>query len=162
EKPKKIKILLIGKDPDHPYASHEYLFTQGMLAKCLKLTPNVEAVVSNGWPRDKKTLEGVNAVVVYASPAAEILLDGPGRDAFAQVMKDKAGLVTIHWASSVNKNNHERLGPTWMSYLGGTWVSNVGIEFGKSKLEQLAPEHPICRGWKEYEISDEFYHDPVI
>lgn len=163
EKPKtKTKILLIGKDPDHPYASHEYLFTQAMLAKCLKLTPNVETVVSNGWPKDKKAIEGVNAVVVYASPAAEILLDGPGRDAFIQLMKDKAGLVTIHWASSVNKNNHERLGPTWMGYLGGTWVSSVGLEHGKSKLEQLVPDHAICRGWKEYEITDEFYHDPVI
>jgi hypothetical protein len=161
EKPK-TKILLIGKDPDHPYASHEYLFTSGVLAKCLKLTPGVETVVSNGWPKDKKTLEGVKAVVVYSNPAAEMLLDGKGRDSFEQVMKNKAGLVTIHWASSVNKGNYDRLGPAWMGYLGGTWVSSVGLEHGRSKLEQLVPEHPICRGWKEYEITDEFYHDPVI
>jgi type 1 glutamine amidotransferase len=62
----------------------------------------------------------------------------------------------------VNKNNLEKLGPTWLSYLGGTWVSNVGLSDGKSPLKQLIPEHPICRGWKEWEIEDEYYMDPTI
>jgi type 1 glutamine amidotransferase len=62
----------------------------------------------------------------------------------------------------VNKANLDRLGPTWLSYLGGTWVSNVGLSGGKSSLKQLIPDHPICRGWKEYDIEDEYYLDPVI
>jgi hypothetical protein len=150
EKPK-TKVLLIGKDPDHPYGSHMYLHTCGVLAKCLELTPGIETAVSNGWPKDAKTLEGVKAIAIYTSPAAELLLDGPHRDNVAKLMKSGVGLVTIHWASSIKKDNLERLGPTWLSYAGGT-----------SPLKQLLSEHPICHGWKEYEIDDEYYMNPTI
>jgi type 1 glutamine amidotransferase len=161
EKPK-AKILFIGANPDHPYGSHMYLHTCGVLAKCAELTPGVETVVSNGWPKEAKTLDGIKTIVVYTSPAAELLLEGPQRGQVDDLMKKGVGLVTIHWASSIYKKNYEQLGPTWLSYLGGTWVSNVGLGGGKSPLKQLIPEHPICRGWKEYEINDEFYLDPVI
>jgi len=77
-------------------------------------------------------------------------------------MKKGVGLVTIYWASSVYQKDFDQLGPTWLSYLGGTWVSNVGLSGGKSPLKQLISDHPICRGWKEYEIDDEYYLDPVI
>jgi type 1 glutamine amidotransferase len=128
----------------------------------VKLTPGIEAVVSNGWPADPKTLEGVKAIVVYTSPAAELLLDGPHRHEVDAAVKQGVGLVTIHWASTVREPNLERLGPTWLSYLGGTWVSNVGLSGGRSPLKQLAPDHPICRGWSEYEIEDEYYLHPII
>jgi type 1 glutamine amidotransferase len=161
EKPR-TKILFIGKNPDHPYGSHMYMHTCGVLARCVELTPGVEAVVSNGWPKDAKTLEGVKAIVVYTSPAAELLLEGPHRAEVDRLMSKGVGLVTIHWASSVNKANLERLGPTWLGYTGGTWVSNVGLSGGKSTLKQLLPDHPICRGWKEFEFEDEYYLDPVL
>lgn len=162
EEPRTTKILFIGKQPDHPYGSHMYLHTCGMLAKCVERTPGVEAVVSDGWPADAEKRKDVKAIVVYTSPAAELLLDGPQREEVDKLMKSGVGLVTIHWASSVNKDNFERLGPAWLSYLGGTWVSNVGLSGGKSTLKQLQPEHPICRGWKEYEFEDEYYLNPTI
>jgi type 1 glutamine amidotransferase len=160
--PTKAKVLFIGHDPDHPPGTHMYMHTCGMLAKCVELTPGVETVVSNRWPKDAKMLEGVKTIVVYSSPGAELLLEGPNRGQVDELMKKGVGLVTIHWASSVKKENFDRLGPTWLSYLGGTWVSNVGLSTGKSPLKQLIPDHPICRGWKEYEIEDEFYLDPTI
>jgi type 1 glutamine amidotransferase len=156
------KILLIGKNPDHPYGSHMYMHCCALLGRCLERTPGVTAVVSNGWPKDPAALDGVRAIVLYASPGAELLLEGPQRQEVDRLMKEGVGLVTIHWASSVTKNDYERLGPTWLGYLGGTWVSNVGLSGGKSPLKQLVPEHPICRGWSEYEIDDEYYLDPVL
>ena len=161
DKPK-TKILFVGKNPDHPYGSHMYLHTCGMLAKCVEQSADVETVVSNGWPKDPQTLLGVKTLVVYTNPAAEFLLDGEHRTAVDQLMKQGVGLATIHWASSVNKANLERLGPTWFGYLGGTWVSNVGLSSGKSALKQLIPDHPICRGWQEYEIEDEYYMNPTL
>src|SRR5262245_15575432 len=130
----KTRILLIGKDPDHAFGTHMYMHTCGMLAKCLELTPGLEPLVSKGWPKDEAMLKGVKTIVVYTSPAAELLLTGPHKDQVDKMMKDGVGLVTIHWASSVNKDNFDKLGPTWMSYLGGTWVSNVGLSGGKSPL----------------------------
>lgn len=160
--PPKVKVLFVGKDPDHPYGSHMYMHTCGVLAKCVALTPGVETVVSNGWPKDPKTLDGVSAIVMYTSPGAEFLLEGPHRDAVDALMKKGVGLVTVHWSSAVRMQNLDRLGPTWLSYLGGTWVSNVGLSGGKSVLKQLVPNHPVCRGWAEYEIEDEYYMNPTI
>ena len=157
-----VKVLFIGKKPDHPFATHMYLHTGSMLAECLKLSGDIETVVSDGWPMDPGDLEGVRTIVLYMTPAAEFLLDGPHRAEFEAMMKRGVGLVTLHWASSVHQKNLERLGETWLGYLGGTWVSNVGLHTGQSPLRQLAPQHPISRGWEEYEIHDEYYLNPTI
>ena len=156
------KILLIGKQPDHPYGSHMYLHTSGMLAKCLEKNGNIQAVVSDGWPQDPKVLEGVDCIVLYMTPGAEFILDSPHRQAALQLLDQGVGIVTLHWASSVHMNNLERLGPDWFRYMGGTWVSNVGLHTGNSPLKQLLPEHPVCRGWQEYDLHDEYYLDPAI
>lgn len=161
EKPR-TKVLLIGKKPDHPFGTHMYLHTQQMLAKCLEKTKGVETVVSDGWPQDASTLKGVRTIVVYSSPAAEFLLDGPGSGPLHQMMRDGVGLVTIHWASSVFEKNLDRLGDRWIEYMGGVWVSNYGLSTDTSMLKQLVPDHPICRGWEEYELHDEYYLKPVI
>ena len=157
-----VKILLIGKEPDHDFGSHMYMHTQTMLAKCLEKTENVQTIISQGWPRDSTVLKGVKTIVLYSSPGAEFLLDGPGSGLLHQMMRNGTGLVTIHWASSVYEKNLNRLGDQWLDYLGGTWVSNYGLSTDTSVLKQLVPEHPICRGWKEYELYDEYYLNPVI
>ena len=155
-------VLLIGQQPDHPWGSHMYLHTADMLAKCLKLNGEIETAVSDGWPADPKSLADVDTVVIYTSPGAELLLDAPHRQQVLDLMQRGCGLVTIHWASTVRQENLDRLGPAWMKLLGGTWISNVGLSTDTSPLKQLHPEHPICRGWKEYEIHDEFYLNPRI
>ncbi|MCA9041890.1 MAG: ThuA domain-containing protein [Planctomycetaceae bacterium] len=158
----KAKVLFIGKQPDHPFATHMYLHTSEILAKCLKLNGDIETVVSDGWPQDKSVLEGIDTIVIYTTPAAEFLLDSPYRDQVMEQLDKGVGLVTIHWASSIFEKNLDRLGPVWMSYMGGTWISNVGLHTGKSHLKQLAPNHPVCNGWEEYEIRDEYYLNPSI
>jgi len=155
------RVLLIGHNPDHPHGSHMYMHTCGMLAKCLELN-KVDAVVSNRWPKDPAMLKGVKAIVLYTSPAAEVLLEGPHRAEVDKLMASGVGLVTIHWASTVYQKNLDRLGPTWKRYLGGTWISNVGLSGGKSTLKQLLPKHPISHGWTAYEIDDEYYLNPVL
>jgi hypothetical protein len=162
EQKTRAKILLIGKKPDHPWGTHMYMHTNAMLAKCLQNTDGIETVVSEGWPEDPKSLVGVKTIVVYSSPAAEFLLDGPGSSQLDKLMRNGVGLVTIHWASSVYEKNLDRLGERWISYLGGVWVTNYGLSTDKSLLKQLAPKHPICRGWKEYELHDEYYLKPTI
>jgi type 1 glutamine amidotransferase len=138
-----------------------YLHTCGMLAKCVELTPGIETAVSNGWPADPNTLDGVTCIVVYTNPAAELLLDSPHRPQFEAMMKKGVGLVTIHWASSVKQEDFDRLGKTWLGYSGATWISNVGLSSGPSPLVRLLPDHPVCNGWKEFEIDDEYYLSPT-
>lgn len=162
ERSGKTTVLLVGKQPDHPHGTHMYLHTCEVLRNCLRQTDGVEAIVSDGWPTDPTQLEGLKTIVAYTDPAAELLLDGPHRDEVIKLLNRGVGLVTIHWASTVQRENLERLGPRWMEYLGGTWVSNVGLSTDTSPLKQLLPDHPICRGWDEYELLDEFYLNPSI
>src|SRR5206468_4464394 len=52
----------------------------------------------------------------------------------------------------------KKFGEDWLEALGGwfnTDFSRYLVE--KSKLRQAAPEHPICRGWKDFDFRDEFY-----
>lgn len=156
------RVLFVGHQPDHPWGSHMYLHTAGMLAKCLALNGDIQSSVSDGWPKDPDQLKGVDTIVLYTSPAAELLLDAPHRQQVLDIMQQGCGLVTIHWASTVRQENLDRLGPTWMKLLGGTWISNVGLSTDTSTLKQLDPDHPVCRGWSEYEIRDEFYLNPRI
>src|SRR5579871_475066 len=51
----KAKVLLIGKDLDHPRNTHTYMSDCELLARCLRQTAGVTTVVSNGWP--SKTIE---------------------------------------------------------------------------------------------------------
>ena len=80
-------ILLIGHKPDHPPKCHEYLSTCELLAKCLRQTKGIEAVVSNGWPVDEKLLKRTDAIVLYTSPGAEIVLAEKAASAFEAMMK---------------------------------------------------------------------------
>ncbi|MBX3436348.1 MAG: ThuA domain-containing protein [Planctomycetaceae bacterium] len=38
----------------------------------------------------------------------------------------------------------------------------MGLSEGTSLLTQMRPEHPISRGWAEYEIEDEYYLSPTL
>jgi type 1 glutamine amidotransferase len=41
-------------------------------------------------------------------------------------------------------------------------VSNVGLSTDTAQLKQLMPKHPICRGWSNYELRDEYYLNPTL
>ena len=151
------KILLIGHELDHAWGTHMYLPTCKMLAKCLMQTPGVNAIVSDGWPKEKTMLEGIDALVLYSSPGGEILLDGEEAGEVDRLMKQGVGLVCIHWATGLKKENEGRLGEKWMNTLGGMWLHFVGLKIDDSELRQLNSEHPVCNGWEEYELNDEFY-----
>ena len=53
------KIVRIGHKPDRPPGTHLYLKECELLAKCLRQTAGVAAVVSDGWPREADVWDGV-------------------------------------------------------------------------------------------------------
>lgn len=154
----KTRILLIGKNRDHPYATHEYMTDCRLLAKCLRQTKGVEAVVSNGWPKDNKVLKGVTAIALYTARGGDVILHPRARKDALQMLKNGIGYTAIHWSTDANKLN----GPKYKNILGG-WFSRpfAGSRLLTKKLTltQAAPDHPICRGWKDYDLHDEYYLD---
>jgi putative heme-binding domain-containing protein len=153
---KTTKILLIPTKIDHPYGSHMYAHECGVLAKCLNQTPGVEAVVSPDfeWPKDANLLKEVKAIVYYSRPAGDIVLDPVRREQALKLLKSGVGFTAIHWGTGASP----KFGPDYQEILGG-WFHNSfgGLNTGKRELVQVAPEHPICRGWKPYVLREEYY-----
>lgn len=156
----RVKILLIGHQPDHPPGTHLYLGECELLAQCLRQSPHVEAIVSDGWPKDATQLEGVDAIVLYSSPGADLLLKGEHAEAVQKMLKEGVGLVALHWATGVQGQEESELGTRYLRELGGLFCfAFSGLDTSESKVEQLQADHPVCRGWKDFGLTDEFYLD---
>src|SRR4249919_3608498 len=76
---KKARILLIGKDLDHARNTHTYMSDCELLARCLRQTEGVQAVVSNGWPKDPAVVKDVTAIVLHNRLGGTVLFGGPQR-----------------------------------------------------------------------------------
>lgn len=153
----KRRIVLVSTKPDHPWASHMYGQECGLLAKCLNQNEGVEAIVSPelDWPADEGLVRGAAAVVYYSRPAGDILLAPARRDFIKQQLDRGLGLVCIHWSTAADDL---ALGPPWLEALGGWFhFQHCGLKVDRRPLVQRWPEHPICRGWKPYDLRDEFY-----
>src|SRR6516162_10049619 len=91
----KTKILLIGKDLDHPRNTHTYMSDCELLAKCLHQTDGVETVVSNGWPKDPEVLKDVKAIVLHNRLGGTMLFRGPHRRQAEELIKNGVGITAI-------------------------------------------------------------------
>jgi putative heme-binding domain-containing protein len=150
------KILLIPTKLDHPWATHMYSDVCRLMAATLNLTPGVEAVVSPDldWPKDESLLEDIDAIVYYSRPAGDILLASPHRSQAEKLLQRGVGFSAIHWSTGAETN----IGPVYESILGGWFNFEFsGLVVDQQPLQQVAPDHPICRGWDSYLLRDEFY-----
>ena len=155
----KTKILLIGHQPDHPHGTHMYLLWCRLLAKCLEQTPNVETAVSDRWPTDPAVAQGIRAIFIHTSPGADVLLKGPHAEQVETLLKQGVGLTALHWATGARSRE---LSERYKAYLGGWWPGRAGHKTTTAKVEQLAKDHPVCRGWSDYDLKDEYYLAPDL
>ncbi len=152
------KIVLIWTAPDHAWGTHMYEHDCRLLAACLNESPGVSAIVSPDpdWPRDPAVLEDVRAIVFYSRQAGDIVLGPDRRDEFRRHMQAGVGFVAIHWAT---KAEDPALLPEYLEVLGGAFhtLPGWGLKTDTLPLVQRRPDHPVCRGWKGYDLRDEFY-----
>lgn len=154
--PDAVKILLLGADRDQPFESREYMADLNLLAKCLRQTKGVEAIVSNGWPKDAGALKDVKAIVVYAPRGGNVLFDGPQRKQAVEMLKNGVGLVAIH--SGIGADQGE-VGELLLNNLGGWFHSESKLVVRNAKVKQFDGVHPICQGWDEFLIRDEYFQN---
>jgi type 1 glutamine amidotransferase len=152
---KTTRILLIAKDRDHAFSQHEYLSDCTILAKCLRQTKGVEAEVSNGWPRDPARLKGVKAIVLNTRMGGSVMFDPLVRSQAEKLLKSGVGLSAIHWGTGAEKN----AGEPWLHALGGWFNADLFSQYmvRTTRLQQADAKHPICFGWKEYDLREEYY-----
>lgn len=157
---KPAKILLIGKDRDHAFATHEYMADAELLAKCLRQTPGVEAVVSNGWPKEEEKLKDVAAIVLHTRLGGDVLLGGPHREKALEMIRNGVGLTAIHWGTGAGKAAN---GEAYLKALG-VWFNAEGGGFSRygvrdTMVKRADPTHPVSRGWTDFKLKDEYYID---
>jgi type 1 glutamine amidotransferase len=153
----KTKILLLATPPDHPYGTHMYREGCEILAQCLRQNSGVEAVVCEGWPTDPKMLEGVRAIALYSGPG-DFVLRGAHLQKFEELISQGVGFSAVHWSTGAMPDCAEQ----YKSCLGGYFSPKFGLNTTTTTLEQLAHDHPICRGWKNFELRDEIYLNPEL
>ena len=153
---KAIKVLLIGKDRDHALSQHEYMSDCAILAKCLRQTKGVEAEVSNGWPRDPEKLKGVKSLVFNTRMGGSVMFAPLVKAEAEKLLKAGVGLTAIHWGTGAEKNE----GEAWLNATGGWFNADLFSKYGvrTTRLMQSDAKHPICRGWKECDLREEYYY----
>jgi hypothetical protein len=130
--------------------THEYERSARLLAHCLNSSPDgagVRAEVHlNGWPRDPRTLEDADTVVLISSGSdrrAEdhpllagdrlaVLLAGDRLAVLALQLRRGCGLVLIHWSTFVPR---ERDGAQILDWVGGYFDYEGGPPAARLVLE---------------------------
>jgi len=151
----KKRIVFIAGRPSHGYAEHEHRAGCLLLAECLKKAfPNVEtAVYRDGWPRDRKALDGADAIVIFSDGSkSHPMLRHLGQ--VEKLMKRGVGLACIHFAVMVPK---EKGGDQMKDWIGGYYEAFRSVNpFWTAEFAKF-PDHPVARGLKPFSIEDEWY-----
>ncbi len=171
--PRKIVLLAGTLDASHPRGTHEYEKSVRLLQHCLETSPNVKGIVVethfNGWPRDEKTLDTADTIVLLSNGSDRKeqdhpLLVGERLSVIGKQMKRGCGLVTIHWSTFFPST---RAGDLMLDWVGGHFDYQSGpapshwasaIQHATANVKVGTKEHPICRGVNPFRLREEFYY----
>ena len=152
----KKKIFLLAGGPSHGFGAHDHLAGCNLLAKGLNDAKlGVEAVVVQGWPKEKGALDDAAAVVMYCD-------GGGGHFALTKTkelnaLHDKGvGIGCIHYAVEVPKG---KAGENWIKWMGGYFETHWSVNpHWVGKFTQM-PKHPVANGVKPFSTNDEWYYN---
>ena len=107
--------------------------------------------------KTRRLLKDVTAIVLHNRLGGTVLFRGPQRRQVEEMLKQGVGITAIHWGTGAETPE----GGPWLQTMGG-WFNAEGDGFSKylvqtSKLRQADPKHPICRGWSDFDLREEFY-----
>ena len=174
--PRKKIVLIAGKKSHGPEGNglHDYGWSAKLLRVMLERS-NVRDLVRvehhlDGWPRDPRTLEDADAIMVLSDGRDGNLyeeapfLASPERVRFMdRQMKRGCGFLTFHFSTfAPQKYAAEVLrwnGGYFQWEQGGKrdWYS--AIRTLSAEVAVASPEHPIARGLKAFRLEDEFYYN---
>ncbi len=150
----KTVLLIAGRD-SHGFDSHAHVGGCRFLAECInKHAAGVSATVSEGWPKDAKVFEDVDAVVVFS--------DGGGRQPFVRRLEEVGkladagvGIGCIHYAVEVPKG---KAGERMLDWIGGYFEAHWSVNPHWTAEFKSVPSHAITRGVGGFSLRDEWYY----
>ena len=168
------KILLIAGAKSHGPGEHEYEKGVRLLKLCLDSSPNLHGysteVITDGWPRDEKVFDNAATVLFYCDGSdhdeqAHPLLRDKHLETMQKLMDRGVGFVAVHYTVFVSA---KRGGEQFLDWAGGYFDYQSGekptgwyskIKNCTAKVGPAAPEHPVSRGLKPFELREEFYYN---
>ena len=151
------KIVLIAGPASHGPGEHEHRAGCLLFKSCLDRIPGViSEVYSNGWPADPKAaFAGADAVVIYSDGGSgHPLLKGDNLATMEALMKKGVGLACIHYAVEPTKEKGEK---EFVDWIGGCFEVDRSVNPHWNADFKKLPDHPIARGVKPFQITDEWY-----
>jgi putative heme-binding domain-containing protein len=175
--PRKVVLLAgtVHQGPGgHPPGTHEYELSARLLARSLETASNARGIKTeihfDGWPRDPKTLDDADTIVVISDGADRNqqdhpLLVGDRLETLKRQMDRGCGLVAIHWTVFVPRH---RGGDEFLEWIGGyfdyesgpgprNWYSK--IQTAETTCKPALATHPICRGLAPFALREEYYYN---
>jgi hypothetical protein len=151
------KILLLAGSASHGRGEHEFKAGSHLLQKCLDAVPNVSAEVhTNGWPKDEKAFDGVDAIFIYCDGGeGHPFHRAERREVIGKLMKKGVGLGCAHYAVEVPKGP---TGEAFLEWMGGYFEPHWSVNPHWDANFKGFPAHPITRGVKPFKINDEWYY----
>ena len=173
--PKKI-VLIAGKKSHGPVGNgiHDYGWSVRLLKVMLdnsSIKERVKVEVHlDGWPRDPKTLEDADTIMIVSDgrdgnqyEEAPHLASKERVRWFDGLMKKGCGFVTFHFSTFAPNEYAEQI----LNWSGGyfqwetegkrQWYSAIKTQ--ESEVQLGAADHPISRGIKLFTMREEFYYN---
>jgi|GEM_PF-634177 len=158
----KKKIVLIAGTSSHGKTAHAHAEGVDLFKKYLDAAGRDKGIetlaIKNNWPADPSVLDDANTIVVYS--------DGWGRHALMDKEKKRVekirklmargcGLVCIHYAVCPPLGNDS----DFLKWIGGYYEKNYSQNpHNNVEVTPGAPKHPLCRGWKPFTTTEEYYY----
>jgi Trehalose utilisation len=150
------KLLLIAGKPSHPPRMHEFRAGSLLLQKCLANVPGLAVDLHDmGWPKDEKTLDDADAIVIYSDGGAKHpALQGDRLGRLNALAARGVGVGFMHYGVEVPADTG---GPAFKKLVGGYYEHLFSCNpIWEPRFESF-PDHPITRGVKPFQIKDEWY-----
>ena len=168
------KIVLVAGAKSHGPGEHEYEKGARLLKQCLDTSPNLHGftteVYTNGWPPDDKAFDDAATVLFYCDGSdrdeqADPLLRGKRLETLQKLMDRGVGFVAVHYTVFVPS---KRGGDQFLDWAGGYFDYESGdkpkgwyskIKNCTARVTPASPDHPVSRGLKPFELTEEFYYN---
>ncbi len=150
------RTLLIAGLPSHGPGAHEHNAGVLLLQKCLAGVKGLKVDVSlNGWPKDARALQGVDAVVMYCDGQHKHMALVDNRLAILTALARRGvGIGCVHYAVEPTKENGQA---EFLQMIGGAFEIHWSVNPHWDAEFKSLPTHPITRGVKPFTIRDEWY-----
>lgn len=161
-------LIIVGPDGHGP-GSHEPIAGARLLKHCVETLDNASghtAEVVAKWPA-KEQQQRADTVVFLGDTFPANRFDDAARNLadLHQMMKRGCGIVCIHYATGLKKEDVSATGEhPLLGWMGGYFANPGSVHhvsyariFEKARITPTASKHPILRGWSEFVVKDEPY-----